>query len=221
MQISIFGMTEKRPVIYTLISIFMHMGDVAVVTNNRQFMRLMEEGPAAQGTWNNVSIFITDATGDEVWEAVGMAPEDFEYIIFDNLYNESTDFMFYVQGAGVEAGDAYLFDAFPEMPVVQMGKSIKKRKLPKPLAKGKKSADQEEGAEEEDEDGIDPRVRKAIESTKFICPWEAGMYDNIEKIEYYRMITPVSQKMANTLANLFSPTLNMPAKDIVKVANKT
>ena len=44
MQISIFGRTDKRACIYTLLKTLQPMGDVAVVTNNRHFMRLTEDG---------------------------------------------------------------------------------------------------------------------------------------------------------------------------------
>ena len=213
MQISVFGRTEKRPAIYTLISILMHMGDVAVITNNRQYMRLMEDGPAASGTWNNVSIFITDATADEMWAEVGMSPDDFNYVILDNLYNESTNFMFYVQGAGIEASDTYLFDIFPELPILQMGKAIKKKKIAR-----KKPKKGEEASDTEEEEDLS-EVQKGSKVT--LVAWDKNMLENIEKFEYYRMLGPISSGMANALGKLLSPVLNMPANDIAKVANRT
>ena len=40
MQISVFGRTDKRACIYTLMKILQPLGDVAVITSKRHFMRL-------------------------------------------------------------------------------------------------------------------------------------------------------------------------------------
>lgn len=122
MQISIFGRTDKRACIYTLMKILQPMGDVAVITNDRHFTRLTEDGDTT-GFYQNIAIFVTDATADEMWETIEHSPDDFEHVILDNLYNESTDLVLYVQGAGVEALDEYLFDTFEDnMVVINMGK---------------------------------------------------------------------------------------------------
>ena len=113
MQISVFGRTDKRACIYTLMKILQPLGDVAVITSNRHFMRLTEDG-APFGFYQNISIFVTDATADEMWQTIDHKPGDFDHIIMDNLYNESTDLIIYVQGAGVEASDEYLFDTFED-----------------------------------------------------------------------------------------------------------
>ena len=92
-----------------------------VTTSNRHFMRLTEDG-APFGFYQNISIFVTDATADEMWQTIDHKPGDFDHIIMDNLYNESTDLIIYVQGAGVEASDEYLFDTFEDMQLICMGK---------------------------------------------------------------------------------------------------
>jgi len=121
LQISIFGRTDKRTCIYTLMKILQPMGDVAIITNNRHLMRLTEDGEAT-GYYQNIAIFVTDATADEMWQEIGHSPEDFEYVILDGQYNEDTKLNIYVLGAGVEAGDEYLFDALEDMVVINMGK---------------------------------------------------------------------------------------------------
>lgn len=121
MQISVFGRTDKRACIYTLMKILQPLGDVAVITSNRHFMRLTEDG-APFGFYQNISIFVTDATADEMWQTIDHKPGDFDHIIMDNLYNESTDLIIYVQGVGVEASDEYLFDTFEDMQLICMGK---------------------------------------------------------------------------------------------------
>lgn len=61
MQITVFGRTDKRACIYTLMKILQPLGDVAVITNNRHFTRLTEDG-GDFGFYQNISIFVTDVT---------------------------------------------------------------------------------------------------------------------------------------------------------------
>ena len=119
MQISVFGRTDKRTCIYTLMKILQPMGDVLVVTNNPYFKRLVDG--ESDGFYQNIRIFVIDTTADEFWYDIGHSPEDFEYVILDNLFNESTDLTIYIQGAGKEAGDEDLFEAIEDMKVIHMG----------------------------------------------------------------------------------------------------
>lgn len=130
MQISVFGRTDKRACVYTLMKILQPMGDVAVIANDRRYTRLTEDGTQF-GYYQNIAIFVTDATADEMWRTIEHMPDDFDHIILDGLYNEDTDLLIYVQGAGVEALDDVLFDTFEDMLVVYMGKG----KNPVPYSK--------------------------------------------------------------------------------------
>lgn len=177
MQISVFGRTDKRTCIYTLMKILQPLGDVAVITNDRHFMRLTEDG-AAFGYYQNISIFVTDATADEMWQDIEHSPEDFDHVIIDNLYNEDTTLTLYIQGEGVEALDDDLREAFDDMVTICMGHG------------------------------------------KNACPYSKELMDTLEKIEYYRQLRVPSAAMLNILAKLLSGPLNMPVKNIVKVASK-
>lgn len=93
-------------------------------------------------------------------------------------HNEDTDLIIYVQGAGVEAADEYLFDTFEDMQLICMGKG------------------------------------------KNAVPYSKELMENLEKIEYYRQLIVPSPGMVTVLAKMLAEPLNMPAKNIVKVANK-
>lgn len=82
MRIGVYGYTDKRPVIYALMKLLQTTGDVALLTNNRNYARLLESGEH-QGHFANVMIAVTDATPDEVFEEIGYAPDDFDHVIFD------------------------------------------------------------------------------------------------------------------------------------------
>ena len=120
MQVSIFGRTDKRPCIYTLIKMLQPLGDVAVVTTNPMYQRLIEDG-SDTGFYQNVAIFITAATADELWGSIEQSPDDYEYVILDNLYNEETDITLYIQGAGTEPLDEDLFEVFDNIVTIIMG----------------------------------------------------------------------------------------------------
>ena len=223
MQVTVFGQTDKRPVIYTLMKIFETMGDTCVITNNRMYMRLMEDGPGAQGMYRNVTICVTDATADEMWDDVDLAPDDFEFVILDNLYNEDTNLLLYVQGGGWEADDLYLFDMFEEMVLIQMGKPVKTR--PEDVIEDTA----EEGEEGEPapkkpapkkgfgKRGGKPQPKKSKRPT-YLIPYSKDMMANIEKTEFFRMLCPASNEAATVVAKVLSKPLKMPVKDLVKVA---
>ena len=61
MQISIFGRTDKRACIYTLLKILQPMGDVAVFPQHPPFMR-PPGGGTPLGSFSNIPIFLSDAT---------------------------------------------------------------------------------------------------------------------------------------------------------------
>ena len=178
MQITVFGRTDKRACIYTLMKILQPLGDVAVITNNRHFTRLTEDG-GDFGFYQNISIFVTDVTADEMWTTIEHAPDDFDHVILDGLYNEFTDMIIYIQGAGVEAQDEFLFDTFGDaIKVIKMGRG-----------KG----------------GV---------------PYSSGLMSGLESIEYYRKFIAPSEAMLNILAKELSAHLNMPVKNIIKVASR-
>jgi hypothetical protein len=82
MLIGVYGSTDKRPVIYALIKLLQANGDVALLSNNRQYLRLLAHGET-QGHMANVMISVSDASPDEIFEEVGYTVEDFDHIIFD------------------------------------------------------------------------------------------------------------------------------------------
>ncbi|MGR7944984.1 hypothetical protein ACU063_10950 [Paenibacillus sp. M.A.Huq-81] len=57
-------------------------GDVLLLSNNRHYKRLLEDGES-QGHMANIMIAISDATPDEIFQEIGYTPDDFEHVIFD------------------------------------------------------------------------------------------------------------------------------------------
>ncbi|WP_433946687.1 hypothetical protein [Paenibacillus sp. SN-8-1] len=82
MHIGVFGHTDKRPFIYAMLKLLQATGDVALISNNRHYTRLLE-GYVSQGHMANIFISVSDATPDEIFEEIGQAPDDFDHIVYD------------------------------------------------------------------------------------------------------------------------------------------
>lgn len=199
MQITLLGQTDKRAVLYTLMRMCENLGDCAVVTNDRKLMRLMEEGPSGQGTYRNIQIFVADTTPDDVWEDIGYAPSDFEFVFLDNIWSERTDFTIYVKGAGDEEEDRYTLDMLePEDYVtVKMG-NPDKNKPKKAIGKKKKASEE-------------------TVSKTYNIPYEKAMLENVEHCEFYKELKQITQTATKVCAEILGAHTNVPVKTLGKV----
>lgn len=104
MIISLIGLTDRRPVIYTLLKLLQPSGDILLITNERHYARLIEDEESigiTAGHFKNTLIVVSDATPDEASSEIGYSLEDFEYIIYDNKYYDKADLTIFVKGANV------------------------------------------------------------------------------------------------------------------------
>lgn len=120
-QISVFGQTDTRVCIYTLLRILQPMGDVLLFTTNPHYSRLLESGEN-HGYYQNIAISILSDLNADPWEGDSRSPNDYDYVVMDGFTSGDPALCIYMQGAGVEARDAYLFDAFDDMLVIKLGK---------------------------------------------------------------------------------------------------
>ena len=106
MVIAVLGQTDKRPVIYCLMKLLQKLGDCAIVTKERHYARLIDNGTNV-GHFQNIFIAVTDANTDEIFSEIGYRVEDFENIIIDCLDQipEYADVTIYVGGAGGKTED--------------------------------------------------------------------------------------------------------------------
>lgn len=100
MIVAVYGETDKRPVIYTLMKLFQKLGDTCLVSNDRHYKRLLPDNES-MGNYQNVFIAVTEATPDEVFSEMGYDEDDFENLIFDNTFPENTDLIIFVEGCEV------------------------------------------------------------------------------------------------------------------------
>lgn len=100
MIVAVYGHTDKRPVIYTLMKLFQKLGDTCLVSDDRHYRRLLQDGEMS-GHYQNIFLAITDASPDEVFAEMGYDVQDFENMIFDNTIPNDADVIIFVEGIEV------------------------------------------------------------------------------------------------------------------------
>lgn len=200
MLITLLGQTDKRPVLYTFMKMCEYLGDVAVLSNDRKLMRLMEEGPGSEGTYRNIDVFVNDATADDMWALINRAPNDFEFLFLDNIYPDNADAVIYIKGAGVDEEDQMVLDAFEpsELITIKMGKADPTPKAPK-----------------------NAKDKKVVEKPKvYNIPYTSDMMANIEHCEFFKDLVPASSQAVKVCAEVLSVLTNTPVKTLIQVANR-
>lgn len=122
MRIGLYGYTDKRPLLYTLIAALQVSGDVAVISPNRHLKRLVE-GYSDLGHFGNVLICVTDWTPDEVWSHLEDENEDeYDHVIYDLTDNivDDTDLNISVLGSEYEDGEEDLIDMLQSVDKVKL-----------------------------------------------------------------------------------------------------
>lgn len=120
MVISVVGMTEKRPFIYTLLKICQALGDTCLVTNKRHYKRLIENYEN-EGSYQNIQIYVTDATIDDVYEEIGHERSDFDFWIFENDPDLESDLIYYVKGFNMSEYEEMILDSLDNYTTVNFG----------------------------------------------------------------------------------------------------
>lgn len=98
MILSVYGHTDKRPIMFTILKVIQSLGDCLLVTQDRHYLRLLEEGETV-GHFQNIMIVVTDSSPDEVFEEIGHNATDFEHVIYDGFIAGDSEHVIYVQGA--------------------------------------------------------------------------------------------------------------------------
>lgn len=216
MQITLQGQTDKRAVLYTLLKICENLGDCCFITNDRKAMRLMEDGPAESGTYRNIHIYVLDTTADDMWQDIGYAPNDFEYIFLDNLYNEQTNLTIYVKGAGDEQEDLDIIELLEpeEYVTVKMGAPEKQKKEPPELDENGKPVKKPKAGMHKS------KAQSSGPQRSFNIPYDKSIPENIEYCEFYKELKPVSSAALQVCATILSSRCGISAKNLGKVGKR-
>ena len=131
MYISVKSEVDSRILVYPLMRALWSYGSILLITNNKQCRRLIDD--LDTNTCRNMTILVDEvSSADEVLEAYGVAADDYNFVILDNMPSIEYDVCLVALGAlhspefdemvkdlleGDEADKVYIF---------QYGKSLKK-----------------------------------------------------------------------------------------------
>jgi hypothetical protein len=83
-SISIKSEIDSRVILYPMMKCLRPLGNVLIVTSNKQVCRLIEGD--YEGDFRNFHIlFDTDGGTDELLQETGISPEDYTYVVYDNV----------------------------------------------------------------------------------------------------------------------------------------
>lgn len=97
MNIVVYGTTDLRPVVYTLLKFCQSLGDTALFTNNRHYTRLLGS-EVDVGSFENILIAVTELFPDEVFSELDISSEEFEFIIYENKIPDEYSLFIHVVG---------------------------------------------------------------------------------------------------------------------------
>ena len=97
MNVAIFGYTDKRIVLMSVLNILQAHGEVLFVTSNRHFKRYVADYSEI-GHFENTLIAITTLPPEDIIPELGFEPSDFDHILYDctNELPENIDKIIYV-----------------------------------------------------------------------------------------------------------------------------
>lgn len=119
MNIVVYGHTDKRPIIYTLLKLCRSIGDTALVSTDRRFMRLIDN--ADSGEFAGMFISVSEYEPEEVFDTMGYSFDDFEFIIFDNVIPELYQKVIYVSGAKQDQDEIDMLEVLEEYETICLG----------------------------------------------------------------------------------------------------
>lgn len=120
MTIAVYGQTDKRPVIYTIMKLLQSMGDTLLVTNDRHYRRLIPD-EADVGHYQNILIAVTDAMPDEIGSELGYDFDDFEHFIFDGTIPDNADLVLFVEGCVISEVEQETLDYLDSYASIGLG----------------------------------------------------------------------------------------------------
>lgn len=107
MIIAMTGYTDKRYLLYPLLKVLQAMGDTLLISDDRRFLRLTENGENP-GHLQNTMIYVTDSAPEDVWGELQQEPADFTHVVYDVkqfLPEDKLDLVLICETMGYEDGE--------------------------------------------------------------------------------------------------------------------
>ena len=213
MIISIKSEIDSRVLLYPLMKTCSTFGSVLVMTNNRYVSRLIDD--EEYSTFKNIAIVVEDAaSSDDIYDEFDIAPDDYDYIIIDNMGVASYDKCFCLFGQ--KQSDTFMEDKalmeqnenVEDILFVEFGKGARsaskqqiQAKKDKPAKKKKSSMfNKQHDAPARDNADVDDTDEQDIQEDEF------KDYDPAEK---FRNKVEEEQKKSVATYNVPFPTFDM------------
>lgn len=137
LSISIKSEIDSRCVLYPMMRCLLPLGNVLIVTSNRLLTRLVDG--EYNGRYRNFHIVIdTDGATDEALEDMGISPEEYNYVIYDNVGVIEQDKLIIAIGSIVSEEfeqEMYYLGEDKDTHIVRYGTPIKKSVMKEPRKK--------------------------------------------------------------------------------------
>lgn len=119
MEIVVYGDTDRRPVTYTLLKLFKTLGDVALLSNDRHYKRLVDGAEA--GELESIFVSVGDYSPDDVFDSLEMDKDDFEYVIYDGIIPDTCDLFIHVAGCKMSEEEEDTLGCFDDVVTIPLG----------------------------------------------------------------------------------------------------
>ena len=202
---------DSRPLLYPLIRVLNNYGNVCIISSNRQLGRLIEDED--NGGFRNIRVIIEESGGvDSVYQDYGIVPEDYSFLILDNMGAMEYDVLVVPVGEVISEDfqeEVDLLKTDVNVRFIQLGKSVKKER-PKKEDKGRTCRKRgEELLEEDIED--DPaekfKVYQDIDEEFNVSERFYGCkfidYQAIEDMEAKYVLPKPGTELANAFYDIF------------------
>lgn len=241
MIISIKSEIDSRVLLYPLMKACNTFGSVLVMSNNKYLKRLIDD--QEYSTFKNIAIVVDDlASTDDIYDEYDIAPDDYDYIVVDNMGVASYDKCFCLFGQRQsetfmedkalmeknENVDNILFIEFGKRPAQQ------KASKPKPIkdsrfkrSKGKEDVSEigEESTQPEQDynpadkfrDKVEEEKRKSVVSFNVQFP----SFEMIENLEGMGKFDPVDETLCKVFYEALGKQLNIQFNNFRKEIRRT
>lgn len=130
MIINIVSASDARPVIYCFMKLCQTLGDVLLVSNNSDRLRLADTHENG-GHYQNTMIAVTEDSLDDFIDEFPYEMDDFDFIITENLPYATADLTVYVAGVQPLSEDELddlvgFFDDYKVIPLFKSGMLLNK-----------------------------------------------------------------------------------------------
>lgn len=227
MIVAVRSEIDSRPLVYPMLRVLNEFGSVCIISSNRFLNRLIDNED--EGGFRNIRVIVDESgASDSVFEEYGIAPDDFDYIILDNMGLSDYDILIVPLGEVVTDDFQYDVDLLKRdanVRFVQFGKGKKSKSRPasKPARPARRGKD-----EPVDEENDDPAAKFQLQleldeeynvsERSYDCGFPT--WQEVEDLEAKHKFYKVEQKVGDAIYDIFKHKLAIDKRTFDKTFRK-